>query len=98
MSEKEVSKTNMLFTFLGSLGAILVFALILFVAYLPNRPAKVDADVIAKRQETADAARATSNGKLEGYAVVNAEAGAVRIPIAKAMELTVKSYQSGSTD
>ena len=41
-------------TFLGSLGAILIFSLILFIAYLPHRPAPVDAQVVATRQAKAD--------------------------------------------
>jgi len=93
MSETEVSKSNFLFTFLGSLAAILIFALIIFIAYLPNRPAPVDASIAANRQKLADESRAAGKSKLEGYEVVNAEAGTVRIPIEAAMELTVKSYK-----
>lgn len=94
MSNTEVSKSNFLFTFLGSLGALLIFILIIFVAYLPNRPAPVDAAIIEQRQQTADEARATSSSKLQGYAVINAEAGTVRIPIGEAMQMTVDSFQA----
>ncbi len=94
MSETEISKSNFLFTFLGSLGAILIFVLIIFIAYLPNRPAPVDAEIAAQRQATADEARAAGKSKLEGYEVLNQEAGTVRVPIEAAMELTVKTYQS----
>ncbi len=99
MSEKEVSKGNKLFTFLGSLGAILIFVLILFIAYLPNRPDSVNAQANADRQAKADESRAKEQAKLTGYEVVNAQAGKVRIPIEEAMELTVSSYQvSAKTD
>jgi len=94
MSETEVSKSNFLFTFLGSLGAILIFVLIIFLAYLPNRPAPVSAQIDADRQTKADEARAAGISKLQGYEVLNKEAGSVRIPIEKAMELTVNSYKS----
>lgn len=94
MSNTEVSKSNFLFTFLGSLGALLIFILIVFVAYLPNRPAPVDATIIEQRQQTADEARATSNSKLQGYAVVDAQSGTVRIPIEEAMKMTVDTFQA----
>ena len=84
-------------TFLGSLGAILIFSLILFIAYLPHRPAPVDAQVVATRQAKADEARAAGIQKLTSFEVLNAEAGIARIPIEDAMLLTVASYQSEPT-
>ena len=58
MSEAKISKSNTLLTFLGCLGALLVFVLIIFIAYLPNRPERVDAQVYATRQAKADESRA----------------------------------------
>lgn len=69
---------NML-SVLGGLGAILIFALILFVAYLPNRPDPVDADINAARQAKADEARAKALEKLGN--------------IETAMQATVSDYQ-----
>ncbi len=92
MSDTQVSKGNSLLTFLGSLGAILIFALILFVAYLPNRPDPVDAQVNATRQAKADEARAAGIKKLTTYEVIDAAAGTARIPIKEAMLLTVDAY------
>ena len=96
MSESEVSSSNLLLSFVGAVGAILVFALILYVAYLPNRPAPVDQQAYEARQIAADKARADGNAKLNGLAVINAESGSVRIPIADAMELTVAAYRSAN--
>lgn len=93
MSETQVSKGNSLLTFLGSLGAILIFVLILFIAYLPNRPAPVDAQIAAARQAKADEARAAGIKKLTSFEVINAESGIARIPIEEAMLLTVAAYQ-----
>lgn len=78
-SESKSCSCGNLLTFLGSLGAILIFALILFVAYLPNRPAAVDAQVNADRQAKADETRAQGVAKLG-----NLDA---------AMEATVSEYQ-----
>ncbi len=79
MSHSEVSKSNHVLTFLGSLGAILIFALVIFVAYLPNRPDPVAAETNATRQTKADESRAQGTAKL----------GAIDT----AMELTVNAYQ-----
>lgn len=92
MSETQVSKSSSLFTFLGSLGAILIFVAILFIAYLPNRPDAVNAQANATRQAKADEARAAGIKKLNNYEVVDATTGTVRIPIAEAMKLTVDAY------
>jgi hypothetical protein len=95
MSETQVSKSNTLLTFLGCLGALLVFVLIIFIAYLPNRPEAVDAQVSATRQAKADESRAAGIQKLTNYELINTEAGIARIPIKEAMSLTIASYNSG---
>jgi len=95
MSETQVSKSNSLLTFLGSLGAILIFVLILFLAYLPNRPEPVNAQTAADRQAKADESRAAGIQKISNFEVINAESGTVRIPIEDAMEFTVAAYDRG---
>ncbi|MFP4068861.1 MAG: hypothetical protein ACLFVC_01645 [Opitutales bacterium] len=96
MSDKKPSTNNQVLTFLGSLGAILIFLLIMLVAYLPNRPEPVDAEVDAERREQAEEALAAGNKKITTYGVVDKEAGIVRIPVAEAMEMTVKAYGSSA--
>ena len=95
MSEIQISKSNTFFTFLGCIGAFLVFVLIIFVAYLPNRPERVDAQVYATRQAKADESRAAGVQKLTNYELIDAEAGTARIPIEEAISLTIASYNSG---
>ena len=68
--------------------------MILFVAYLPSRPAAVDQAVNEARQATADEARAAGVAKLTSFEVIDEEAGTVRIPIQDAMELTVAAYST----
>jgi hypothetical protein len=92
MSQSELSTSSRLLSFTGIIGAILVFAVILFVAYLPSRPAPVDQAANAARQAKADEARAAGAAKLTGYEVINVEAGTVRIPIEDAMNATVADY------
>jgi hypothetical protein len=81
MSDSQKTQTNtrnLLLTLLGGLGAILIFGLILFIAYLPNRPAPVDEETNIKRQIAADEARAEGVAKLGN--------------IEEAMQVTVSSY------
>jgi hypothetical protein len=96
MFEKEPTATNQLYTFLGCLGAIISFALIAFIAYLPQQADPADQAAKEQRQIKADEARAAGKSKLESYAVVNAEAGVVRIPIEPAMDAVVQQYRSKS--
>lgn len=96
-TEQNISKSGFWLTVLGGLGGMLIFVLILYVAYLPNRPEPVDQQIVEERGRKADEAIAAGKAKIEGYEVVDAEEGTVRIPIKRAMELTVRSYaQSGS--
>ena len=95
MTETQISRSNIFLTFLGCLGALLVFVLIIFVAYLPNRPKRVDAQVYATRQAKADESRAAGVQKLTNYELIDAVAGTARIPIDVAINLTIASYNSG---
>jgi hypothetical protein len=69
--------------------------LIIFIAYLPNRPERVDAQVYATRQAKADESRAAGIQKLTNYELIDAEAGTARIPIEEAISLTIAGYNSG---
>lgn len=91
MSDQTSSK-SFIPTFFGCLGAILIFALIIFLAYLPNRPAPVDQTIAETRQAKADEARAAGISKITNYAV-NPD-GSVRIPVEAAMELVVADYEN----
>jgi hypothetical protein len=93
MSQTEPSKVNHLLSLAGIIGTILVFAVILYVAYLPGRPPAVDYQTAEKRKQTADETRAAGLAKITGYEIIDAEAGLVSIPIEEAMNSTVKAYQ-----
>ena len=94
MSQSELSTSNRLLSLVGIIGAILVFAAILFVAYLPSRPDPVDQAVNEARQAKADETRAAGVAKLTAFEVIDADAGTVRIPIADAMDSTVAAYNA----
>lgn len=85
----EPSDAKALTSALGWVGVILLFALIVFIAYLPNRPPPVDHAVVEARLSTLAELRAREHSLLHSYAWVDASSGVVRIPIERAMELTV---------
>ncbi len=93
MKQSATKTNNTLFTFIGAIGAILIFALIIFVAYLPNMSDPADQDVRDKRQSDADAVRAEGVAKLNRYELIDKESGIVRIPIDKAKSLTLQAYK-----
>ncbi len=90
--DPSISSKSTLPTFLGSIGAILIFALVIYIAYLPNRPAPIDAAANAERQIKADEARAAGRAKVAEFAV--AADGTVRIPVDQAMELVLREYRN----
>ena len=93
MKQSASNTSNTLFTFIGAIGAILIFSLIIFVAYLPNITDPADQDVRDKRQSDADAVRAEGVAKLNRYELIDKESGIVRIPIDKAKSLTLQAYK-----
>lgn len=90
MSDQFSSK-SFLPTFFGSLGAILIFAVIIFLAYLPHRPAPIDQAASEERQSKADEARAAGIAKINTYARTGD--GRFQIPVDRAMELVVADYK-----
>jgi hypothetical protein len=85
------SKTNKVATFFGSLGAILIFALVIYVAYLPNRPEPIDAQANAERLARAEEATAQGIAKISDYAV--AADGSIQIPVEEAMQQVLREYR-----
>ena len=93
MSQTESSIISQLLTFTGISGAMLLFAMVLYVAYLPGRPPAVDQARNEERTQAADEARAEGLAKITGFER-NEETGIIRIPIEDAMNLTVAEYRS----
>ena len=90
MSDHAASNSK-LATFFGSLGAILLFVLVISLAYLPHLPEPIDTEVNEERQAKADEARAAGIAKISEYAV-NAD-GSVQIPVEEAMSLVTDEYK-----
>lgn len=91
MSESKSSSKSKLATFIGSLGGMLIFLVVITIAYLPHRPEPIDTAIDEARQLNADEVRAAGLAKINDYSV--ALDGTVQIPIEKAMELVLEEYR-----
>lgn len=94
MSQTESFTVSKLLSLAGIIGTILVFAVVLYVAYLPARPPAVDQKQSEERKQAADEARVAGLAKISGYEVIDKEAGVARIPIEDAIDLTLSEYKS----
>lgn len=82
-------------TLLAAIGGFAIFALILVVAYLPNKAAPAGDGV--KTPEERKAALAELRGKEQTaattYGWVDKDKGVVRLPLERAIELTIQENQ-----
>jgi hypothetical protein len=86
------------FSILSALGFILVFAIYIALTYLPNRPGAVDEDIVKDRKAKLAETRSKQHELVSSYAWVDKTAGTVRIPVERAMELSVQRYQTAKNN
>jgi hypothetical protein len=94
---KAESKTfwnNRLFTFVAALLTILLFLFVILFVYIPLRPQPIDTEVIAARKKTLSEVQSFQQKVATSYMWSDKEKGLVVIPVAQAMELTVKEYSA----
>jgi hypothetical protein len=92
----EPSDRKVLISALGWLGVIFVFLLILAVAYLPNRSVSQEEIAAAERMSIRNATRGEQTRLVTSYEWVDRENGVVRIPVERAMKLTVDELRGAS--
>ncbi len=80
-------------TLFASVAGILLFALIIWLTYLPTHSSQVDAALKSQRELQLVETKAKATETLSNYAMISSTDGIVRIPIEQAMELTVETYQ-----
>lgn len=90
---KEPSDRQLLFSAIGIIGFILIFVLILIIAYVPNRPEKVDLNRAAERSALLAENKAKQRNLASTYSWVNKEEEIVRIPLEVAKSLIVSEYK-----
>ena len=86
------SSTGSWVTVAAAVGGFAIFALILFIAYLPKKPAPLADGVRTPEQRKAALAELHAKEKAAAttYGWVDQATGIVRIPIDEAVQLTIK--------
>lgn len=92
----EPSDNRTLLSALAWVGVILLFVLIVRIAYLPTRPQPLDQALIEQRIKTLADVKAKQAKLISTYEVVDAQNKVVRIPVERAMELTVQRLNAKS--
>jgi hypothetical protein len=88
----KTSSTGSWVTVAAAIGGFAIFALILFIAYLPKKPDPLPDGVRTPAQRAAALAElhAKEKAAANAYAWVDQASGVVRIPIDEAVKLTIK--------
>ncbi len=89
----EPSDKKVLFSAIGFIGVFLVFAFIVAVAYLPNRSVSQEALNVEARSKILKEVQTEQARLVNAYEWVNQNEGVVRIPVERAMELTVQELR-----
>ena len=91
-TQTPAASNGTLLTLLAAIGGFAIFALIVFIAYLPKKPAPLADGVRTPEQRKAALSelRAKEKAAATTYGWVDQPAGVVRIPIDEAVKLTIK--------
>lgn len=95
-SSKTPSASGTLTTVAAAIGGFAIFALIVFIAYLPKTPAPLADGVRTPVQRKAALAelRAKEKAAATTYGWVDQANGVVRIPVADAITLTIQELNA----
>lgn len=92
--DKEPSDNTVLLSALGWIGVILVFLLVVAVAYLPNRAVPSEEKSAEIRFQIRNEVRAEQARLTSSYEWVNQAEGIVRIPVERAIEIAVEELRA----
>ncbi|MFH1499330.1 MAG: hypothetical protein ABII82_16075 [Verrucomicrobiota bacterium] len=90
------SNTNFLVTLVAAIGGFAIFVIILIVAYLPGKPEPLPEGALspeARKTALADL-RAKEKEALTTYGWVDQANGVVRLPVDRAVELTIQELNA----
>lgn len=94
--ESEPSDRKVLLSAVGWVGVIFCFFLVVAVAYLPNRAVSQEERDAEERYTLRNEVRGEQARLVEAYEWINQDEGVVRIPVERAMKLTVEEMRSAS--
>ena len=85
---------NLTATFVGVLGSFLIVAGLVWAMYHYTRPAPVGQAKADERKKNLTELRAAETDAVNNYGWVDQTKDLVRLPVARAVELTVQEYQN----
>jgi hypothetical protein len=96
MSDNVSSPKNFWVTLAAIIGGFAIFLLILFIAYLPQKPAPLPegSKTPAERTLLLSDLRAKEKAAVTTYGWVDQPTGVVRLPIDRAVELTINELNA----
>jgi hypothetical protein len=96
MSDTASSPKNFWVTLAAIIGGFAIFLLILFIAYLPQKPAPLPEGTKTPEERAATLAdlRAKEKAAVTTYGWVDQPTGVVRLPVDRAVELTIKELNA----
>ena len=86
-------RSKLVLSAVASAGFLLLFALIIWLTYIPTYSSDVNPVTRAEQERKLVETKAEATKLLENYSIVNPTDGIYRIPIKQAMELTVDKYR-----
>jgi hypothetical protein len=86
-------QTTVALYFIGVFGTFLIVAGLIGLMYFYTRPAPLDAARAAERRKNLAELNALNQKALENYETIDPVKGIIRLPIARAMELTALEWR-----
>jgi hypothetical protein len=95
MSDNASSK-KLWTTLIAAIGGFAIFLIILFIAYLPQKAGPIAEGTLSPEERAARLAdlRAKEKAALTTYAWIDQQGGVVRLPIDRAIELTIQELNA----
>jgi hypothetical protein len=90
------TKSGSWVTIAAAVGGFAIFAIIVFIAYLPKKPAPLPdgARTPEQRKAALSELRAKEKAAVSTYGWVDQNAGIVRIPVEEAVKITIKEINA----
>lgn len=96
----ETSHSNFTLSVIGALGTMLLFGLLIYIAYYvpatDREPA--NAELVEQRKATLSEMKAAETSAATSYKMLNKETGQVQIPIEQAMQLVVPQLNESAKE
>jgi len=78
------------------IAGILLFLGVMLFFFVPTNPGPINQFYIAERQQQQEQLDAEQRQTMQSYAVLDAEKGVVQVPVDRAMQIVVDTFEEGS--